>query len=31
VVANGELLGLITPAELARATSSVGGRARAMA
>ena len=31
VVANGELLGLITPAELARATSPVGGRARAMA
>ena len=31
VVTNGELLGLITPAELARATSSVGGRARAMA
>ncbi|HEV8424437.1 MAG TPA: site-2 protease family protein [Actinomycetes bacterium] len=31
VVANGELLGLVTPAELARATSLAGGRARAVA
>jgi Zn-dependent protease len=31
VVADGELLGLVTPAELARATSPAGGRARAAA